>query len=78
MKLFVWATGDDMNMCTKFQIMFKHRYLWTIILVSEILEFLYKNLLHKSEFGQAYCEEWFKRIHTSFYKFLKFETISRI
>jgi hypothetical protein len=21
-------------------------------------------LLHKSEFGQTHCEEWFKRIHT--------------
>jgi hypothetical protein len=27
---------------------------------------LYKNLLHKSEFGQSHCEEWFKRIHTKF------------
>jgi hypothetical protein len=27
---------------------------------------LYKNLLHKSEFGEVQCEEWFKRIHTKF------------
>jgi hypothetical protein len=43
----------------------------------------------KSEFGQAHCEEGFKRspikfilkfldILTSFYEFLKFEMISRI
>jgi hypothetical protein len=48
---------------------------------------LYKNLLHKSEFGQAHCEEWFKRsptkfnlkffdTPTNFYEFWKFETIS--
>jgi hypothetical protein len=47
---------------------------------------LYKNLLYKSEFGQAHCIEWFKSINTkftlpflnnptSFYKFLKVCTI---
>jgi hypothetical protein len=50
---------------------------------------LYKSLLHKSEFGQAHCEEWFKRsptkfilkfldTPTNFYEFWKFETISEI
>jgi hypothetical protein len=42
MKLFVWATGDDMNMHAKFQIIYKHRYLWTINLISEFLEFCTK------------------------------------
>jgi hypothetical protein len=55
-----------MKMHAKFQIICKHRYLQTILLVSEFLEFLYKNLLHKGEFGQAHCEEWFKRIYTKF------------
>jgi hypothetical protein len=27
MKLFVWATGDDMYMYAKFQIIWKHEYL---------------------------------------------------
>jgi hypothetical protein len=27
---------------------------------------LYKKLLHKSEFGQAHCEEWFKKTPTNF------------
>jgi hypothetical protein len=27
MKLFLWATGDDMNMHAKFQIIWKHIYL---------------------------------------------------
>jgi hypothetical protein len=46
---------------------------------------LYKSLLHKSEFGQTHCEEWFKRspkkfilkfldTPTNFYEFWKFET----
>jgi hypothetical protein len=50
---------------------------------------LYKNLPHKSEFGQAHCVEWFNIIHTkftlpfldnptSFYKIWKFEIISEI
>jgi hypothetical protein len=50
---------------------------------------LYKKLLHKSEFAQAHCVEWFNSIHTkfilpfldiptSFYEFWKFETISEI
>jgi hypothetical protein len=60
MKLFLWATGNDMNMHEKFHIIFKHWYLWTINLVSEFLKFLYQNLPRKSEFGQAHCEEWFK------------------
>jgi hypothetical protein len=38
MKLFVWATGNDMNVHEKIQIICKHRYLWTINLVSEFLE----------------------------------------
>ncbi len=42
MKLFLWATGNDMNMHAKFQIIRKHRYLWTINLVSEFLEFCTK------------------------------------
>jgi hypothetical protein len=42
MKLFVWATGDDMNMYAKFHIICKHRYLWTINLVSGFLEFCTK------------------------------------
>jgi hypothetical protein len=42
MKLFVWATGNDMNMYAKFQIIFKYRHLWTINLVSEFLEFCTK------------------------------------
>jgi hypothetical protein len=66
MKLFVWANGYDMNMHAKFQIIFKNRYLWTINLISELLEFLYQNLPRKSEFGKAHYEEWFKRIHTKF------------
>jgi hypothetical protein len=33
---------------------------------------LYKNLLHKGEFGQAHCEEWLKRIHKKIY-FVIFE-----
>jgi hypothetical protein len=48
-----------------------------------VLIILYKKLLHKSEFGQAHCVEWFKSIHTnfslpfldtptSFYEFWKF------
>jgi hypothetical protein len=55
-----------MNMRAKFQIICKHRYLQTINLVSEFLEFCTKNLLRKSEFGRAHCEEWFKRINTKF------------
>jgi hypothetical protein len=89
MKLFVLATRDDTNMHAKFQIICKHKYLWTINLVSEILEILNQNLPRKSEFSQAHYEEWFKRIHTkfistfldiprSFYEFWKFETISEI
>jgi hypothetical protein len=42
MKLFVWATGDDMDMYAKFQINSKHRYLWKINLVSGFLEFCTK------------------------------------
>jgi hypothetical protein len=42
MKLFVWATGDDMDMYAKFQINRKHRYLWTINLVFGFLEFCTK------------------------------------
>jgi hypothetical protein len=42
MKNFVWATGNDMNMYAKFQIIFTHRHLWTINLVSEFLEFCTK------------------------------------
>jgi hypothetical protein len=56
---------------------------------AKILTILYKKLLHKCEFCQAHCVEWFKSInikfslsflntHTSFYEFWKFETISRI
>jgi hypothetical protein len=53
MKFFAWATGDDMIMHAKFQINFKHRYLWTINLVSGFLEFCTKIYhakvsLHKS------------------------------
>jgi hypothetical protein len=66
MKLFVWAAGNDINVHAEFQIIFEHRYLWTINLVSEFLEFCTQNLPRKSEFGQAHCEEWFKRIHTKF------------
>jgi hypothetical protein len=55
-----------MDMYAKFQIISKHRYLQTINLVSEFLEFCAKILPRKSEFGQAHCEEWFKRIHTKF------------
>jgi hypothetical protein len=39
MKLFVSATGDDMNKHAKIQIICKHRYLQTINLVSGFLEF---------------------------------------
>jgi hypothetical protein len=39
MKLFLWATGNDMDMYAKFQIICKHSYLWTINLVSGFLEF---------------------------------------
>jgi hypothetical protein len=42
MKLFVWAIGDDMNLRGEFQIICKHRYLWTINLVFEFLEFCTK------------------------------------
>jgi hypothetical protein len=42
MKLFLWATGDDMDIYAKFQINCKHRYLWTINLVSGFLEFCAK------------------------------------
>jgi hypothetical protein len=42
MNLFVWATGDDMNMHAKFHIICKHRYLWIINSVSEFLEFCTK------------------------------------
>jgi hypothetical protein len=42
MKPFVWATGDDMDMYAKFQNNCKHRYLWTINLVSGFLEFCTK------------------------------------
>jgi hypothetical protein len=42
MKLFVWAIGDDMIVHEKFQIIFKHQYLWTINLVSGFLEFCAK------------------------------------
>jgi hypothetical protein len=42
MKLFVWSEGDDMNMYEKFQIIYKHRYLWTINLVLGFLEFCTK------------------------------------
>jgi hypothetical protein len=45
MKLFVWATGNDMNVHAKFQIIYKHWYLWTINLVSEFLEF-YTKIFH--------------------------------
>jgi hypothetical protein len=31
-----------------------------------VLTILYKKLLHKSEFGQAHCVEWFNGIHTKF------------
>jgi hypothetical protein len=39
MKLFVSSTGDDMDMYAKFHIIFNHRYLRTINLFSEFLEF---------------------------------------
>jgi hypothetical protein len=42
MKLFLWATGDDMDMYEKFQINCKYRYLWTINLVFGFLEFCTK------------------------------------
>jgi hypothetical protein len=47
MKLFVWATGNDMAMYAKFQINCKHTYLWTINLVSGLLEFCTKIYLAK-------------------------------
>jgi hypothetical protein len=38
---------------------------------------LYKKLLHKSEFGQAHCVEWFKSIHPKkIYNFLTFLQVS--
>jgi hypothetical protein len=54
-----------------------------------VLGILCIKIRFKSEFGQAHCEEWFKRIHTkfiskfldtptSFYEFWKFEIISEI
>jgi hypothetical protein len=39
MKFFVRATNTAMNMHAKIQIICKHRYLQTIILVSEFFEF---------------------------------------
>jgi hypothetical protein len=53
------------------------------------LEILCHKIQFKSEFGQAHCEEWFKRIHTKFilifldistslYKFWKCALFSRI
>ncbi len=42
MELFASAIGDDMKVHAKFQIICKHRYLWTINLVSEFLEFCTK------------------------------------
>jgi hypothetical protein len=42
MKLFLWATGDAMDMYAKIHIICNHRYLWTINLVSRFLEFCTK------------------------------------
>jgi hypothetical protein len=72
-----------MNIHEKFQI-FVNNY-FSI----RVLGILYKNILHKSEFGQAHCEECFKRsptkfilnfldTPTSFYEFWKFGIISGI
>jgi hypothetical protein len=40
-----------------------------------VLTILYKKLLHKNEFGQAHCEEWFKRsqkkLFCNFWTFLQ-------
>jgi hypothetical protein len=87
MKLFVWATDNGMHMHAKNSEHYKgqifvnkYSYIWVLII-------LYKNLLHKSEFGQVHCEEWFKRsptkfilqfldTPTNFYEFWNFETIS--
>jgi hypothetical protein len=48
---FLWATNTDMNMHANIQNIYKHKYLWTITLVSELLEFLYNKIQHKCEVG---------------------------
>jgi hypothetical protein len=75
MTLFVWATGKDMNMHAKFQIICKHRYLWTINLVSEFLQFFTKiyRAIWSSPLWRAVQEDSHKTYFANFghsYKFL--------
>jgi hypothetical protein len=55
-----------MNLHAKIQVIFKHRYLKTIILVSEFLEFCTINYCSKCEFFQAHWLELLNSIRTNF------------